>query len=635
MCGICGFIELEEKPLALMRNEISGMCDSIRHRGPDEQGNFIDEKNGLALGHQRLSIIDVSSGQQPMTNENSKIQIIFNGEIYNYLEIKKSLEQKGHQFKTNSDTETIIHAYEEWGEDCLHHLRGMFAFAIWDANKKSLFCARDRIGIKPFYYFWDQKKLIFGSEIKAILAHSEVRPEVDNKALINYLRLFYIPAPQTIYKNIYKLPPGHTLLFYKGRIVVEPYWDLKSSIENQKELSLTDASAQLRQTLQEAVDIRLISEVPLGAFLSGGVDSSIVVALMSQTTGSGVMSHCVGFEDKYFNESMYSREMADRFGCNHSEITLQPDVRDILPKLIWHMDEPFADSSMIPTYYICQEARKRVTVCLSGDGGDELFAGYNWYAEMQRLQQLDARLPSILKKGFGHLGKIMPDSIRGATFLRNLNSSWENRHVNLLGGFTDNQISSLLGIDLLSSKSSQCHPLSVLYNSKVFGKDPVLNAQHIDLNSYMVEDILMKVDKMSMAHSLEVRVPLLDHKFVELAFSLSTKLKINDSQRKIALKESVSDLIPKQFFNRKKQGFSIPQKKWLQNELHDYVHDYLLTSSSQASNFFDLDEMKKLWKTMNNGKMRIDLSPHIWALLSFELWGRTFLNPSKGKHPIS
>jgi len=635
MCGICGFLEPSPCPLPEMRQAIDGMCHTLRHRGPDGQGVFLDNDPPVALGHQRLSIIDITGGQQPMANEDQTIHIVFNGEIYNYQEIRHLLQNKGHVFTTSSDTETIVHAYEEWGHTCLHHLRGMFSFTIWDSGNQRLFCARDRVGIKPFYYFWDGYRFAFSSEIKALLAHPEIVPELDNEALVNYLRLLYIPAPQTIYRNIYKLPPGHFLLLENGRLSTAPYWDLHHAIRQQRRLTLREASKQLRDTLQEAVDIRLISEVPLGAFLSGGVDSSIVVALMSQTTGGGVMSHTEGFTDKDYDESGHPRTIAQQFRCDHSEITMKPDVRHILPKLIWHMDEPFADASMIPTYFLCQAARKRVTVCLSGDGGDELFAGYNWYAELQKLQKLNRLMPPAVRAGLALPGNMIPETIRGTTFLRNLASDWSKRHINLIGGFTDQQIGRLTGHDPSASNRQYIHPLSMLYQEQALAEDPVLNAQYIDFQSYMVDDILMKVDKMSMAHSLEVRVPLLDHKFVELAFSLATDLKIKGSERKIALKECVSDIIPRDFFARRKQGFSIPLKCWLQNELQDYVHEYLLSPSSHTGHFLDMTEVKNIWDTMNNKTMRIDLSPHVWALLCLELWARTFVNASKGQQPMT
>ncbi len=635
MCGICGFLQ----KMPLDPNEasriVNGMCAAIAHRGPDEQGIFIDREAGAALGHQRLSIIDLASGKQPMANEDGTVNIVFNGEIYNFREIREILIGKGHVFQTGSDTETIIHAYEEWGTDCLKRLRGMFAFAIWDSRQHRLFCARDRVGIKPFYYYFDGKIFVFASEIKAILRHPVVTPQLADTALVNYLRLFYVPAPQTIYRNIFKLRPGHQLLLENGNMSVEPYWSLNEIIRHPGPMDLTDAANELRHLLEEAVDIRLISEVPLGAFLSGGVDSSLVVALMSRIMGGGVLSHTVGFADRDFDESIHARKIADSFQCNHSEITLQPDIQGILPKLVWHMDEPFGDSSMVPTYYICQAARKRVTVCLSGDGGDELFAGYNWYAELQRLSRMDRQVPELLRTGCGRLGALLSETLRGTTLLRNLAADWPTRHVNLLCGFTDRMIQRLVGKENITDPLQHEHPLALLYREKSAGFDPVLDGQYVDFSSYMVDDILMKVDKMSMAHSLEVRVPLLDHKVAELAFSLATNLKIQGEQRKIILKECIGDLIPPDFFNRKKQGFAIPQKSWLQHELHGYVEEYLLSSSSRVGDYLDRREIQRLWERMCRSRYHIDLSPHIWALLSFELWARTFLTSTRGREPIT
>jgi len=634
MCGICGFVANPERDNAGIRQTVLSMCRMLRHRGPDETGCYIDAGMGLALGHQRLSIIDLASGQQPLGNEDDTIQIVFNGEVYNFMDLRETLETKGHRFRTRSDTETIVHAYEEWGTGCVARLRGMFAFAIWDQRRQRLFCARDRLGIKPFYYFHDGRSFIFASEIKAVLAHSQVSAEINPTALVDYLRLFYVPAPETIFKNIWKLKPGHILLFEGGRLTTRSFWRLDKIVQSGDSSDMARASMDLRSLLEESVNIRLISEVPLGAFLSGGVDSSVVVSLMSRLLPGKVQTNTVAFDERKFDESSYAREIADRFHCDHSEVGLRFDIKKILPRLVWHMDEPFADSSMIPTYYICQAARRRVTVCLSGDGGDELFAGYNWYAELQRLRKFSPVLGLSCGLGFGQLARRLPATLRGSTLLRNLCVPWAQRHVNLMAGFTDRDIAHLTCSHDLHAALDSPHPLLTIYDEFERSDDPVWNAQFVDLKSYMVEDILMKVDKMSMANSLEVRVPILDHKVVELAFAMATELKLQDNRRKVVLKQSAADLIRPDFFERPKQGFSVPLRKWLHNDLQEYVEDCLLSSTSMIGEYLDRGRINTLWRKMNTGRCHIDLSQHVWALLCLELWSRTFLNSSKGREPL-
>lgn len=626
MCGICGVFSPDAVRDDSLKMGVARMCKLIEHRGPDEHGVYADVEHGLALGHQRLSIIDVTDGQQPLSNNDQSLWIVFNGEIYNYCDLRKRLADKGHKFKTHSDTETILLAYSEWGEACVDYLRGMFSFVIWDAKENKVFCARDHVGIKPLYYYWDDINFIFASELKAVIAHDLVKQEINHDAIVNYLRLQYIPAPDTIFKNINKLPAAHTLSIKNGQLKLNKYWNIDI---NSNVFSGGDEEARqcLRKRLQESVDMQLVSEVPIGAFLSGGTDSSVVVGLMDNKMQGSIKTQCVGFEQREYDERKYARYIADRFETDHSESMVHLAIDEELDKIIWHMDEPFADASAIPTYYLCREARKRVTVCLSGDGGDELFSGYNWYEELARLSRMDNKVPQRLRKTVGGLLlNHVPTTLKGGTLLRNIAAEHSTRHKNLRSCFSDSFIDSLL-VERPSRKLNEIvHPIDALYENIGKTDDVVKAAQLVDFQSYMVEDILMKVDKMSMAHSLEVRVPILDHKVVELAFSLETRLKMTAESRKIILKESVSDLIPRDFFERKKQGFSVPMRYWLQNQLKERVGDFLLSGTKSQSGLFRQKSVERLWKQFNKQAYRIDLENHIWSLLSFELWYDQFVS---------
>ncbi len=626
MCGICGVFSPGAVRDDSLKMGVARMCKLIEHRGPDEHGVYADVEHGLALGHQRLSIIDVTDGQQPLSNNDQSLWMVFNGEIYNYRDLRKRLADKGHKFKTHSDTETILLAYSEWGEACVDYLRGMFSFVIWDAKENKVFCARDHVGIKPLYYYWDGINFIFASELKAVIAHDLVKQEINHDAIVNYLRLQYIPAPDTVFKNINKLPAAHTLSIKNGQLKLNKYWtiDINSNVFSGGD---EEARQCLRKRLQESVDMQLVSEVPIGAFLSGGTDSSVVVGLMNNKMQGSIKTQCVGFEQREYDERKYARYIADRFETDHSESMVHLAIDEELDKIIWHMDEPFADASAIPTYYLCREARKRVTVCLSGDGGDELFSGYNWYEELARLSRMDNKVPQRLRKTVGGLLlNHVPTTLKGGTLLRNIAAEHSTRHKNLRSCFSDSFIDSLL-VERPSRKLNEIvHPIDALYENIGKTDDVVKAAQLVDFQSYMVEDILMKVDKMSMAHSLEVRVPILDHKVVELAFSLETRLKMTAESRKIILKESVSDLIPRDFFERKKQGFSVPMRYWLQNQLKERVGDFLLSGTKSQSGLFRQKSIESLWKQFNKQAYRIDLENHIWSLLSFELWYDQFVS---------
>ena len=621
MCGICGFLQpVGVLPQDSMHLVLDNMCASIAHRGNDDKGKYIDHCQGLGLGHQRLSIIDLKGGHQPLCDSNELAYIVFNGEIYNYIELRQELLSIGCAFKTDSDTEVILQAYLQWGDGCVNKLRGMFSFAIWDRARQRLFCARDRIGIKPFYYYWDGKSLIFASEIKALIKHPHVKTEQDLDSLDSFLRFQYIPAPNTIYKNIYKLSPAHTLILENEKIITSKFWDIYASTE----IPLTNKSLvleELRNTLEDSVSLHMQSEVPLGAFLSGGIDSTAIVALMSQYSNTPIKTQTASFANIDFDESRHARSVAEYYKTSHQESLVEMTLVDDLDKIIYHLDEPFADASAIPTYYLSREARKRVTVSLSGDGGDELFTGYDWYSELSRLQFINRYAPKLLASGISkYIGPLLPVSLRGASLIRNLGFNSQQQHLNLVSCFSNIELEKLcqFSSDLKSRLPDKI--IENLYQKGASQLDAVSAAQLVDLQSYLVEDILMKVDKMSMAHGLEIRVPLLDHKVVELSMRIPIDFKLKGNQRKIILKESMQDIIPRQFMERQKQGFNAPIAEWLKGELREKFEDTVLSSQTTNSAVFNNKEVVKLWKKFNKSVFHVGLPERLWTLFCYELW---------------
>ena len=629
MCGIAGHWSLHS---LLSKNQLSvnvqAMCMAVKHRGPDGHGLFVDANTTLALGHQRLSILDLETGQQPISNQQENIWLVFNGEIYNYRDLRVTLQSKGYIFRTRSDSETIVHAYSEWGENCVNHFQGMFAFALWDPSQQKLFCARDRLGIKPFYYYWNHTDFIFCSEIKGVMANNTVDKQLNYAALSDFLHMSFSPGPHTFFKQVQKLPAGHTLTVQGGKCNIKPYWSI-SQLQEQggdEPLGFADACKQLRHKLSQAVNARLVSDVPIGAFLSGGVDSSVIVSLMSEYMDQPVLTHCVGFNSQSIDERKYAAFVSKAIGTRHWDALVDIDVGAKLDEIIWHMDEPFADASAIPTYYLCEAARKRVTVCLSGDGGDELFAGYNWYAELARLSRADRSIPAWMRtRLLGPMLTRVPYHLRGATFLKNIGLSPSQRHENLMSIFNRSHIERLLTDDVRSEISIQPHPLEITYAQLPENDDDIKLAQLADMQTYLVEDILMKVDKMSMAHSLEVRVPLLDHNVVEFAFRQPTNYKMQGKSRKWLLKQSMSDLIPMEILDRKKQGFNVCLRDWLLDDLSERIGDLLLSSPRSKSGVFKTSEVEKLWKQFQHGGLQVDLSQHIWTLLCYEMWHQQYV----------
>jgi asparagine synthase (glutamine-hydrolysing) len=625
MCGIAGKFNFDASS-PIDRGCVAAMTDAVAHRGPDEDGFYFAA--GLGLGHRRLSIIDLSSGQQPMTNEDGSICVVFNGEIYNFMEVRALLQQAGHRFRTRSDTEVIVHAYEQWGEEAVQRFRGMFAFAVWDEPKRRLVLVRDRLGIKPLYYAASAAGVTFGSEIKSILQDRDVLREWSPEALDAYLALLYVPTPRTIYRHIDKLPPGHLLVAENGRVSVRQYWDLTFTGDGDPARE-EEYLERLNELVAEAVRIRLLSEVPLGAFLSGGVDSSAVVAAMVGAATSRVLTSSVGFDEKGYSELEHAREVAAYLGCDIHEKVVRPDVVDLLPKLAWHFDEPFADSSAVPTYYVSAVARERVTVALSGDGGDELWAGYARHSVERWETRARRWLGSPGGYAVGRLGGLMPLSIKGARSLRHLalpaSEACAQKHA--YGQFEAAARTSLYHPDFLEALGTT-DPLAGFRRAyeSCQSTDPVDRALYVDVKTYLVDDILTKVDKMSMAVSLEARVPLLDHRLLEFAATVPSSLKLKKGRGKHLLRRHLATKIPAAIVDRPKHGFTAPIHEWLRGPLAPMVGDLLFDGRLRTRGLFDERVVERLWR---EHRLRVrDHRHRLWTLLMLELWFRRFIDDS-------
>ena len=634
MCGIAGFVDLwdatsirsaEERAVSLDR-----MCRIIRHRGPDDQGVML--KPGVALGMRRLAIIDLVTGHQPISGEDGSVTIVFNGEIYNFQETKPKLEARGHTFKTHSDTEAIVHAYEEHGPACLKELRGMFAFAIWDDKAQSLFVARDRAGKKPLYYTTTSSgTFVFGSELKTLLEHPDVERELNPLALDAYFTLGYVPDPLSIFRNIHKLPPGHYLTFTKGRVDVQQYWDFDFREEPKR--SEADYVAELRDLLDESVRLRLMSDVPLGAFLSGGIDSSTVVGLMARHMGQPVKTFSIGFHEDSYNELEYARLTAKKFGTDHHEFFVTPDICAIVDELVWHFDEPFADSSAIPTYMVSKLARDYVTVILSGDGGDELFGGYTRYV-VERKRGGFERLPKPLREGLMRpLSERLPHATWGRNYLHNVSLDPIARYLDSVSVFTSLNRKALYTPDFFQ-KLGQGGYAGNLFREladQVKTDEPLDRLLYVDSKTYLPGDILTKVDRMSMAVSLEARAPLLDHKLIDFVTGVPASLKLAGFQTKHLLKEAVKDLIPAEILHRPKKGFGVPIQEWINQQLRSRIRDTLRDARTRQRGYINSNYLDILLDEHERG--RRDHSMGLWSLLMLELWHRRFLDG--GPQPVS
>ncbi|MEO8720426.1 MAG: asparagine synthase (glutamine-hydrolyzing) [Ginsengibacter sp.] len=617
MCGIAGKINFDPDH-KIDEFELKSMTDSLYDRGPDDEGFYLNKNIGL--GFRRLSIIDLSTGHQPLSNEDGSIWIVFNGEIYNYQELQEKLIQQGHIFKTKSDTETIVHLYEQHGFDCLKYLRGMFSFAIWDNNLKQLFCARDRFGIKPFYYYFDKEKFVFGSEIKTLLKSRGIDKSLSYEALDSYFAFGYISNDLSIYKNIKKLNPAHYLVLSldkKSNVSIERYWDIIFEPDYSK--TEEDWCREIETCFSETVKLHMISEVPLGAFLSGGIDSSSVVAMMAKNSNRPIKTFSIGFKEQTYNELKYAREIANKYGTEHHEQIVEPESMSLLPKLVKAYDEPFADSSAIPTYYVSKLAREFVTVALSGDGGDELFAGYDNYNKLNKIKtsSFHSSNPFVNKMIWGNLYKLIPQSVSGKGLSYLL--SHDKKYIGAYASFwpLDERKKLLMEHSKIDyQKASEGYKENILKEGEK--NDFISNLQFLDMRSYMVDDILTKVDRASMMNSLEVRVPFLDHKFAELTFRIPSSMKLHKNSQKYIFKKSMESFLPPNIFNHEKQGFGIPLSYWFKDDLKEYVNDTLLSESSFSTKYLSKKIIKKTIADNNKG-MR-NLSSKIWSLIFFEEW---------------
>ena len=622
MCGITGIFDTRGKR-DIDRTVLHRMNESQHHRGPDEGGMHVEP--GVGLGHRRLSIIDLSTGQQPLYNEDGSVCVVFNGEIYNYQELIPELQRLGHVFHTKSDTEVIVHAWEAWGEKCVERFRGMFAFALWDRSRETLFVARDRLGVKPlFYAVLADGTFLFGSELKALLAHGGLVREIDPCAVEEYFALGYVPEPRTIFNGAKKLPPAHTLTVKRGAPVPEPreYWDVRFTVD--REISVEDASAELVRRLEESVKLRMISEVPLGAFLSGGVDSSAVVAMMANVSTDPVNTCSISFDDPAFDETRFAQQVADRYRTRHFVDRVESDDFDLVDELARLYDEPYADSSAIPTYRVCQLARKHVTVALSGDGGDESFGGYRRY----RLHVAEERLRSVLPLGlrrpmFGLLGRAYPKA------------DWAPRVFRAKSTFEalarDSVEAYFHGVSILRepmrrqlftnsfrARLGGYNAMEVFHRhaQRVQTDDPLALVQYLDLKTYLIGDINTKVDRASMAHSLEVREPLMDHPLVEWLAALPSSLKVRGSEGKFLLKKAMEPHLPNEVMYRPKMGFAVPLSRWFRGPLKQRVRDALLGDRLAATGIFNRSYLAELLDHHQSG--RRDHSASIWTLLMFD-----------------
>jgi len=645
MCGIAGVFNRNKRPVKA--DKILSMTRTLAHRGPDEEGFFIntignsDNKiirnlpcsckcNGygnVGLGHRRLSIIDLKSGRQPLSNENKTIWVSFNGEIYNFNELKRCLESKGHIFATNSDTETIVHAYEEWGADAVKKFRGMFAIALWDQNLNKMLLFRDRLGKKPLYYFIESDRIIFASEIKAILAACECPLDINIEALSDYFSLLYIPAPKTIYTNVHKLPAAHYAIITEDSFSIHEYWDIDFTPSAKQ--STRKYCNELLEILHQATKLRMISDVPLGAFLSGGVDSSAIVAMMSDIADHPVVTNSIGFNQSDYDESIYAHRVSKLFNTDHHKYTVKPEAVTAIEQLSWFYDEPFADSSAIPSYYVSQCAKKKVKVCLSGDGGDENFAGYKRYYYDKRENWIRSLIPSAFRTSFFRFlsssypaSEILAPYLVGKALMKNVARSPIEAYYFTMCQFHDDEKKILFNQDALHELHgyTSFDLFNDLYNNAP-AQDHLSKLQYLDIKTYLCDDILTKVDRASMAVSLEVRCPLLDHVFMEYIARIPSELKLKGKQGKYIFKKALLELLPADILYRRKMGFGMPVLEWLRNDLRDYASALILEGEGTKC-FLNRGYLESILKSHIRGEK--NFSYCLWSIMIFNLWFRKF-----------
>lgn len=630
MCGIVGIIDLQGKR-AIDASMLARMNQSQAHRGPDETGLHVEP--GVGLGHRRLSIIDLSNGQQPMFNADRSTVLVFNGEIYNFQSLMAELKRFGHHFRTHSDTEVIVHAWEQWGERCVDRLRGMFAFGLWDRKRQCLFLARDRLGVKPLFYAYTKDGcLIFGSELKSLLCHSGLTRELDPMAIEDYFAYGYVPEPRTIFQQAYKLAPGHTLLQISGTLVQpKQYWDVPFTPH--PSMSEKQVGDELVERLRQAIEMRLVAEVPLGAFLSGGVDSSAIVALMAGLINEPLNTCSISFGDPSFDETPYAAVVARHYHTSHHTLRVEHDF-SMIDQLARLYDEPFADSSALPTYRVCQLARKHVTVALSGDGGDENLAGYRRYRWHLHEERLRTRIPLALRRTvFGFLGLIYPKAdwaprvLRAKTTLEALSRDSVAAYFHSVSIMPDAMRKRLFSPTFKRSLNGY-RALDVLYRHAVASPAPdaLAQVQYFDLKTYLPGDILTKVDRASMANGLEVRVPLLDHELVEWISGLPSSLKLSNGEGKYIFKKALQPYLPREILYRDKMGFSVPLATWFRGPLRECLQRRLLGSTLSNCGLFNMAFVQELIERHQSG--RCDYSVALWSLLMFESFLRNVLEPT-------
>jgi asparagine synthase (glutamine-hydrolysing) len=627
MCGIAGLASAGRPDAGLVRR----MCDTLVHRGPDGSG-FHDDDHA-ALGMRRLAIIDVAGSQQPVYNEDRTVAAVFNGELYNFPELREDLHRRGHRFVTNGDSECLVHLYEDYGDDLVHHLRGMFAFAIWDAPARRLLLARDRVGKKPLYWREDGASLFFGSELKALVADPAVHRRIDPVALHHYLTYQYVPAPWSIYQGIQKLPPGHLLNWQDGVTKVSRYWRLDSS--QRRVTSVPEAAEQLRCLLLDATKVRMLSERPLGAFLSGGLDSSAVVAAMARQTSGPVKTFSIGFDHAQFDEREHARRLAEFYGTDHQEFVVTPAAMDVLPTLAWHFDEPFADASAIPSFYVARMSSQDVTVVLTGDGGDESFGGYQRYALMGMTGRIP--VPTIARPRLHDLGTFIVRHSQPGSWPMSagrvgqvLSEPVPRRYARMMSYFTPEQKLDLYA-GALRDQLADVDSYELLYEAyaESRARSDVGRLMDVDVQTYLPGDLLAKVDITTMACSLEARSPFLDHHLMEWAASLPGRLKVRSWTTKFLLKQAMLPWLPADLVTRRKQGFGVPIASWLRTELRDLAWDVLTDQTARSRGLFRPEAVSALLSEHEQGS---DHSTRIWALIQFELWHRNFIDDQPARH---
>jgi asparagine synthase (glutamine-hydrolysing) len=637
MCGISGVVG----SLRTDRATLQSMNEALRHRGPDGEGIFWPESDRVGLGMRRLAIIDLATGDQPIFNEDGTVCVVFNGEIYNFLDLRTELEARGHRFATHADTEVVVHAYEDFGVECIDRLWGMFALALWDSRRNLLLLARDRLGKKPLVYYADPRAggLAFASELHALLAHPSVPRDVDLHAIDDYLTYLYVPSPTTAFRDVKKLPPGHRLVWQNGHATVEPYWNVRFAEKQQ--LSEQDAVARFGELLRDAVRRRLIADVPLGAFLSGGMDSSSVVAEMAELSSAPVKTFSIGFGERDFDELAYARQVAQRFGTEHHELVVEPRALDILPTLVRHYGEPYGDSSAIPTYYVAQLTRQHVTVALNGDGGDELLAGYERHWAARIAARYDT-IPRFVRHGLIRpLIPLLPEPRQRRAFLRRAKRFMAaahlpvfDRYLHWVGAYTPSQKQALYSADFASLLGD--HDAGSWLRRALAPEprlDPVDAVLRADTLLYLPEDLLAKVDIASMANSLEARSPLLDHRLVEFCASLPSTMKLRGRTSKWLLRRLMQDRLPPAVLTRSKMGFGVPVGEWLRTDLRPLLEDTLLSSRAIQRGYFNPLAVRAL--VHEHLTRRADRTSHIWALLMLELWFRELVDAPTSSHTSS